>query len=281
MVTQTDAVNRVLQILGEKLDDANGIFTTARVVSFLDEVEDNIVKGTLIDATGRFVKAGKLEFLQKKSMIETTSPNLITTDVATTDTTITLEDASFFPAAGFIEIDRDVIQYTSIIGDVLQGVTNISVSHKKGIKVTRLIPYPTDTLNFPDIVLKGEVGAMPYLDNRDQVSTIIYWTDIIDTTSTRFIKVVGQVDDSHLTLLYHQKPQGIAIANIIPDEYYLKTVPIIAAGMLIGESGEDTEGARLQSLGTQQVKMMYAYYKDKNTGFDPVIFVEAHTTLAV
>jgi hypothetical protein len=54
--------------------------------------------------------------------------------------TITLDDASVFPAAGWVRINGDLIQYASRSATVLQGCTDITVTPGVGDGVIRIVP---------------------------------------------------------------------------------------------------------------------------------------------
>lgn len=70
------------------------------------------------------------------------------------DTVVVLEDASRFPASGTVEIEREQISYTSIVGDELQGITRgvagtFPAEHAAGTEVAEIGPFVVKFASHP------------------------------------------------------------------------------------------------------------------------------------
>ena len=89
---------------------------------------------------------GELDYLNYSKFKDTdkTSKTTLASDVATTDTTVTVTSDDSFLNAGKLVIDGDDIDYTSKDSNVFSGATNISSTHSSGDVV-----YQHDDLDKP------------------------------------------------------------------------------------------------------------------------------------
>jgi len=278
-ITQVQARDRLFNILGEQ--EGGDVYDTDFINEILDEVEFEICAGRVKSPTGEMSKAPYLDFLTKKAFFDSHSDVYIKEDITPASTTIEVSEANYMASSGTIEIERDVITYTGITDDTLTGVTGISLNHKTGANVTTLIAYPTDILNDINIFLGDDEDGLEFQNTRGEKNQLRYWTEIIDENDNKFIKIVGQEDETPITIVYQKEPVGLVTLNTVPDRFYLKTVCKMASGRMLSERGEVDEGNRIEAMGFNEVKKMYDYYRTKNTNFRPKIEVKAIKTLQV
>jgi hypothetical protein len=223
---------------------------------------------------GEICRAWKWSFLKKKHLFNTVIDNALNGGIATTDTTITLDDASGFDSSSSVWIDQDIVAYTGTTATTLTGVTGIDIAHSDGTKVEQLYSMPSDYSHRPTLNI-FQSGQTPitytFVDDFDfDTSDISYrWTIINDNNGNKFIRIKNPSNQQIGVFHYYKKASTMtdSVNATIPDEFALSVISRTMAGVaqVIRGDNIDNIGNLVTQIANKDIIKMKRYYGMRNT----------------
>ena len=242
-------------------------------------------------AEDTILRENKWWFLKTKSLFKTALNTTLDGAVATTDVTIDLEDTTGYPAAGAIYVNGDIISYTSIIANQLQGVTGIDITHDDGEKAEVMYAFPSDFSHAPRMIVTAS-GEKPiryiqvdelddYVSSADDHNFDFggeqyRWSKTTDKNGSEFIRL--QNPNSIKTGVFHYYKAATtmtdSVDSTIPDPFARKILPFFMANSAMKERGDNPDGLAddIMADAVSELNKMKAYNTKRLQTLRPKVF---------
>ena len=254
--TLTQIDQQVLGIL--RAQTTSTVYPTQFRYDMINKAFDKICSGTLQDAKGEELAKTNLTFLESSA---TYSPvNYQTTSVATIvgGNTLTVPDASLYPATGALFIEGNIYTYTSRSSTTFTMSTNWNVVFYSGTIILNAYTLPAD-YNYAIRMSCGMRDVYPVdyrriLDRNETQSTANDWNSVILSnlyTNYRYSLYKGKYfivlnslpTNTVITLQYQKFPAklttGAQVADI--EDNYIYAITYTASGSILMGRGEPQE----------------------------------------
>lgn len=276
-VTIGSVLETIYNILGETNDST--VFDIDWLTNLVNDIQDDICRGTLIDPTTReYVTAPHLPFIEKKYFFITTDDAELGSDITTASTTITVDEYEDWdsPTGGtkaYIEIEGDIISYQGRTNGSLTTCAQISASHDSTAKVRLIHKMPTDIMRGFEIFVSGHLDPIPYRDSREIDPHEPCYTILKDNNNNEFFALYGFSAGKAAIFKYYHIPTDYStlVNNTIPDVFVLKTIPRLVAGIALQDRDEEEKGLRQEIRGINEVRKMYSFYSQRVREFRKII----------
>lgn len=215
-------------------------------------------------------QAGNLMFMQSQNHFSIVSSVALWADIATTDTTITI-DTTNFASSGVIMIEDDIISYTGKTSTTLTGVTGISVRHlaSGSTRVRQLYSVPNDL--YKPIDLFFEDKPLYYQErNASKPFSGQYW-ELVEEEGVEYINVVWLESTSDTAILKYLKDSTDLTVDAsetdLPRDFGVKIISNLLAGIMLYDTEEPEKAVRFLRAWYSAVKKLYKDYAERRRQF--------------
>jgi len=237
------------------------------------------------------LRENKWWFLKTKSLVKTALNTTLNGDVATTDTTIDLTDATGYPSSGGIWVNGDIINYTGVSTNQLTGVTGIGVAHTDSEDVEIMYDFPSNFSHAPRVIVLG-VGEKPirYIQVEeldDHVSSAddhnfdfggenLRWSKTTDADGNEFIRLKNPTSIKTMIFHYYKVAAEMtsSVDSTMPDPFARKIIPFFMADLGMKERGDNPDGLADDILveAERELNKMKAYNTKRMQTLRPKVF---------
>ena len=286
-VTLQDLRDVFYDILREEEDVSAYPLTLVDI--FLNSAQQKICFWRVVNPlTKEEARKGILSFLNTEKFYSSVGSTSTTAVLATTDVTITVNDASSFPSAGSLYMDGNIIAYTGTTATTFTWVTGILFAHASGTAVYPVYALPSDFASVTNVIYNAryKLDAQVYDDVYENTKSFKGTDYRRNTTRWPFSepyrsKPFYSIKDNSSLLVYNLNDTGLSIqmryekqatemttgtdtATISNDLYAKTTIPYLAVGEMLYNRWEEARAADILNFAIGQVREMYGYYNDSS-----------------
>lgn len=271
--TLQEITDRIYLIMNEKTTSTT-FDRTKYVIPVVNEVLGDICKWSLTNIlTSRPITGGDLRFVRKQSYFTNVPKATLSADVAVGDTTIQF-DTTHFSSEGYIVIEQNVIKYSGKTATEITGCERVSTSHASAKEVRQVFKIPgnaTKPFRLFDLNNNQEVLYYDFRDRDISHNTLNFFTVIGDGISNNQNYIfVNNSNENKFVLDYYE--QNSTLVNdtdkcSLPENYGVKVVAPIVAGMLLYHSDEPDKGSRILQMGYSELQSMYSWFSNQKKNY--------------
>jgi hypothetical protein len=260
-ITFWDIKTKVWSLLWQK--STSTTYSDTIVWDAINEIARKVLKGrvrSLLDPNKTY-RAGKLWFLENKTNIRIKSWWILSEALDLWDITA-LCDTTYILSSWYVEIWRDLINYTSIDTTGLLGVSWQTIWHLIWEKIVQLYEMPV-AMDKPNKVLRviwNKEYEIPLYTGQESV-----YYQIIRTWTKILFKIVWLSNDDLVSVEYVSKFINMgsnATENPLPETYWISVLAYLTAGELGYNTGL-TLAERVLNTAYSNLQEMYQDYTNE------------------
>lgn len=229
------------------------------------------------------IRKWQLPFLNTDKFYSSIKWTTISTAVATTDTTISVADASEYDSTWSIYIEGNIVTYTGTTATSFTGCSWILFAFPASTKVYPAYTLPSDYSSPINVIYnnRAQLEAKGYDDIYEDLNKYkgtTYWRNSVMpiyespykippfySIKDNWYLIIYNLDqeDKPIRLRYEKLPTTMTTsvnATIDNDIYAQTTIPYLAVGEMLYNRGEEQRAADIINYAMWQIREMYRYY---------------------
>lgn len=264
MNTRKEIVDKIYDILWE--DQTSDVFNKeTKVLPKIKEIIDDICRCKVTNLnTWMDIHWGLLDFLYMEKTIYVPEPKRLMWDIYEDSDKIVLNNADWLPVEWwYVEINGNIISYTSISNDTLEWVVWINGIHHWWSSIVNFVyVFPEDLCkvsDFFDIKYKKMLDSVDFRD-RDPTRTKRCYSvkPYNDRKCAIFFNCEGSILITWSKLLPEMEEDDDECG--FPSDYWLKIIPYLVTGYLLVDTSESQKGKELLQIWYNSLEDMYQFY---------------------